>query len=125
MKAVLLSRLSGTEVFAQLVSPSFLLSTDSCVSFKYKLNTYDLHLTVLVEVMESRTAAASKQVALEFDSVWYRWENVSLDLKGSGWRRLVFNAKWKGEGYITARQVYLDDVVLSGGPCITMEGLCL
>jgi len=125
MKAVLLERCRGNETSARLVSPPFHLSTDSCVSFRYKLNTYDLHLSVMLEEMESRTATARSVIQIPFDELFYRWEKVRLNLHGVGWRRLVFVATTEAGGYLRARQVYLDDVHLSEKPCKPMEGLYL
>ena len=123
MKAVLLSR--DHETTARLVSPPFQLSADSCVSFRYNLKTIDLHLSVVLEEMETRTAAVSSSTAIPFDVVPHGWKNAGLNLDGEGWRRLVFVAGSVGGGYLTARQVYLDDVKLAEKPCIQENGLYL
>ncbi|KAK2141914.1 hypothetical protein LSH36_1020g00044 [Paralvinella palmiformis] len=73
--------------------------------------------------METRTAAVSSSTAIPFDVVPHGWKNAGLNLDGEGWRRLVFVAGSEGGGYLTARQVYLDDVKLAEKPCIQENGL--
>ena len=107
---------------ARLVTPPFYLSTDSCLSFKYKLNTFDLRLTLNVEHMENRTAAVNMESPLHFDLVFYKWTEVIVNISGRGWRRLVFEANCVGEGLSKARQIYLDDVMLSETPCRETKG---
>ena len=117
MKAVLLTWDEGRQTPARLVSPPFKLSTDSCLTFAYKVYTSDIRLSVSVEHMETRIGKPSKVTQLQFEAARYKWHEVSLNVSGVGWRRLVFEAKNEGVGFSLARQVDLDEVRLAYKPC--------
>jgi len=123
MKATLLSRSLGEHTVARLVSPPFKLSAKACLTFSYKLSTYDIYLYVYVEHMESRMAKSDTRTKLLFNIMYYRWEEISLNISGVGWRRLVFEATYTGEGVSNARQIAIDNVTLNEEPC-KAKGIC-
>ena len=58
-----------------------------------------------------------------FNVTYYRWEEISLYISGVGWRRLVFEATYTGEGVSSARQIAIDNVTLNEEPC-KAKGIC-
>jgi hypothetical protein len=116
MKVILLSE-NGNVSTARLVSPPFNISGHSCVQFKYLLRTIDLNLHVKVESAQNETADPDNVVTMTFTKQFYQWDAVWLDLRGTGWRRLLFEASYIGKGVSSARQIFLDSVLLSDQPC--------
>ena len=118
MKVALLSEF-GNQTFARLISPPFEITNDSCLSFKYLLHTSDLQMYVKVELAQNDTAAPDSVETLAFATEFSSWASVTLDVRGTGWRRLVIDASYVGTDVSKSRQIYVDSVSLSDTPCST------
>ena len=111
--------LSGAQTFARLVSPPFEITGDSCLSFKYFIHAFDLHMFIMIELAQNDRTAPDIVEHLAFSAESYSWATVSMDVRATGWRRLVIEASCSGKGVSKSRQIYVDSVSLSNTPCST------